>query len=713
MRSAGDGCGSLRPRSHRFVPAALLALLAAACGAGERDGHRDRARDSAYAEIVAEEDARGEIGLARVLAHLEGPDPWLRAVAARALGRMEDPAWTPRLASLLDDPEAAVRSAAAFAVAQAVHGREADGVVELLAARVPLESDGRALGSLATSLGRLGYPNAEERAMAAQALAAIAGVVRELGGEGRHAARLGVARGIAAFARGGEVGAPLNPGIAAAARWLANLEDEIGPDHEGALATLRARRVAWSVLLCAEGTDAARLAEPAAADWGARREAMVASSRCGAGGEAAIRSGLGDPDPRVRVAALRAYDRRVRPAGGCGPILDAIADPDPRPWATALTLAASGCPGAERVRQRALLIALADSLGSAWGGWRRSAGALRSLAAIDPGEAAARIGPFADHGDPSVRRWAALAASEAGSVEALRVMGASGEDANVRAAALGGLGPSVGEGGRDLYLDALASDDPQLVMTAARLLGEHATPPDDGAVAGLLAALSRFTARMRETERDARVALLEAVAALGGSDPAELAPYLRDYDRAVAELAAKLLADLTGAPHSAEPELLPRLPTPTPMQLAELGRERIRIKMADELGEVVIALRPDLAATNAARFSRLVREGYFDGLTFHRVVPNFVVQGGSPNGNEYSGDGPYSRDEISSHGHWRGTVGLSTRGRDTGDAQIFINLVDNLRLDADYTVLGEVVEGMHVVDAIQEGDTIVRAEAIR
>ena len=549
--------------------------------------------------------------------------------------------------------------------------------------------------------------------MAAQALVAIAGVARELGGEGRHAARLGVARGIAAFARGGEVGAPLDPGIAAAARWLANLEDEIGPDPEGALATLRARRVAWSVLLCAEGTGAARLAEPASADWGARREAMVASSRCGAGGEAAIRSGLGDPDPRVRVAALRAYDRRVRPAGGCGPILETITDPDPHVAATALTLAASECPGPELARQRTLLIALADSLGSVAGGWRRSAEALRSLAAIDPGEAAARIGPFADHGDPSVRRWAALAASEAGSVEALRVLGASGEDANVRAAALEGLGAAVGEGGRDLYLDALASDDPQLVMTAARLLGEHATPPDDGAVAGLLAALSRFTARMRETERDARVALLEAVAALGGSDPAELAPYLRDYDRAVAELAAKLLTDLTGAPHSAEPEPLPRLPTPTPMQLAELGRERIRIKMADELGEVVIALRPDLAATNAARFSRLVREGYFDGLTFHRVVPNFVVQGGSPNGNEYSGDGPYSRDEISSHGHWRGTVGLSTRGRDTGDAQIFINLVDNVRLDADYTVLGEVVEGMHVVDAIQEGDTIVRAEAIR
>jgi len=714
LRSAGDGCPEIRWRDRGLLAFVASALLFSACG---REGAGDfgdapgspTGRDSAYAEIVAEEDARGEVGLVRVLAHLEGSDPWLRAAAARALGRMEDPAWMSLLADLLGDPDAAVRSAAAFAVAQSLHGQEVGDVVELLAARAPLEADGRALGSLATSLGRLGFANAEERATAAQALVAITGVARELWGESRHAARLGVARGIAAFARSGEVGAPLDPGIVAAARWLAELEDEIGLDREGALATLRARRIAWSVLLCAEGTDAAPLAEPASADWGARREVVVASSRCGAGGEAAIRSGLGDPDPRVRVAALRAYDRRVRPSGGCGPILDAIADPDPRLWATALTLAASECPGAERVRQRSLLIALADSLESVAGGWRRSAGALRSLAAIDPGEAAARIGPFADHGDPSVRRWAALAASKVGAVERLRELGAPGEDANVRAAALEGLGAAVGGGGRDLYLDALASDDPQLVMTAARLLGEHMAPVDADATSALLAALGHFTARQRETERDARVALLEAVAELGGFESADLDPYLHDYDRAVAELAARTLSASTGESHAAAPVPLPRLPTPTPIQLAELAQERIRIQMAGDKGEVVIALRPDLAATNAARLSRLVREGYFDGLTFHRVVPNFVVQGGSPNGNEYSGDGPYSRDEISSHGHWRGTVGLSTRGRDTGDAQIFINLVDNVRLDADYTVLGEVVEGMHVVDAIQEGDTIVLA----
>ena len=121
---------------------------------------------------------------------------------------------------------------------------------------------------------------------------------------------------------------------------------------------------------------------------------------------------------------------------------------------------------------------------------------------------------------------------------------------------------------------------------------------------------------------------------------------------------------------------------------------------------------PLIARTNSYRCVRLAREGYFDGLTFHRWAPNFVLQGGSPGANEYSGDGLYSRDEVGVFPHWRGTVGLSTRGHDTGDAQIFINLVDNVRLDHDYTVFGIVVSSMDLVDAILEGDVIERAEVL-
>jgi cyclophilin family peptidyl-prolyl cis-trans isomerase len=119
-----------------------------------------------------------------------------------------------------------------------------------------------------------------------------------------------------------------------------------------------------------------------------------------------------------------------------------------------------------------------------------------------------------------------------------------------------------------------------------------------------------------------------------------------------------------------------------------------------------LRLRAWDAPTNAHRFARLAASGYFDGLTYHRVAPNFVVQGGSPGANEYAGDGPFTRDELGLDGNWRGTVGLSTRGRDTGDAQMYLNLVDNVRLDHEYTVFAEVVSGMDVVDRILEGATI-------
>ena len=118
-----------------------------------------------------------------------------------------------------------------------------------------------------------------------------------------------------------------------------------------------------------------------------------------------------------------------------------------------------------------------------------------------------------------------------------------------------------------------------------------------------------------------------------------------------------------------------------------------------------IGLNPDVAPLMSVRFLRLARAGYYNGLTIHRIVPNFVDQGGSPGANEYVGDGPYVRDEISLLGNTRGSVGLSARGRDTGDAQFYFNLVDSPRLDYEYTVFGRVgrVDDM---DRILEGDTI-------
>jgi cyclophilin family peptidyl-prolyl cis-trans isomerase len=127
-------------------------------------------------------------------------------------------------------------------------------------------------------------------------------------------------------------------------------------------------------------------------------------------------------------------------------------------------------------------------------------------------------------------------------------------------------------------------------------------------------------------------------------------------------------------------------------------------------GSFDLALLTEDAPASVSRFVSLVRRRYYDGLTFHRVIPNFIVQGGSPGANEYAGDGPFMRDELALQSNVRGTVGVSTRGRDTGDAQFFVNLLDNPRLDHEYTVFARITSGMDVVDAVVEGDVIQRIE---
>src|SRR5262249_12256304 len=134
----------------------------------------------------------------------------------------------------------------------------------------------------------------------------------------------------------------------------------------------------------------------------------------------------------------------------------------------------------------------------------------------------------------------------------------------------------------------------------------------------------------------------------------------------------------------------------TAADLRRVAAARARVTIRG-VGTFELALVPAQAPASVMRFVTLAESGYYNGLTFHRVVPNFVIQGGSPGANEYIGDAAFMRDEVGLWPHVRGAVGISTRGRDTGDAQIFIDLVDNPRLDHEYTVFAHVLSGMDVV----------------
>ncbi len=102
----------------------------------------------------------------------------------------------------------------------------------------------------------------------------------------------------------------------------------------------------------------------------------------------------------------------------------------------------------------------------------------------------------------------------------------------------------------------------------------------------------------------------------------------------------------------------------------------------------------------------LARKGFFNGLQIHRVVPNFVVQDGDPRGDGEGGPGFTIRDELNERPFLRGTVGMALSWKDTGGSQFFITHSPQPHLDARYTAFGQVVNGMDVVDRIQQGDTI-------
>jgi peptidylprolyl isomerase len=138
-----------------------------------------------------------------------------------------------------------------------------------------------------------------------------------------------------------------------------------------------------------------------------------------------------------------------------------------------------------------------------------------------------------------------------------------------------------------------------------------------------------------------------------------------------------------------------------------MGTNEELIVMTLEYGDVVIRLRPDLAPNHVARIKELVEEGFYDGLTFHRVVEGFVAQTGDPTGKGTGGSGQNIDAEFSDEHHVRGVVSMA-RAADinSADSQFFICLDDATFLDGSYTIWGEVISGMEHVDKIKRGEPV-------
>ena len=126
----------------------------------------------------------------------------------------------------------------------------------------------------------------------------------------------------------------------------------------------------------------------------------------------------------------------------------------------------------------------------------------------------------------------------------------------------------------------------------------------------------------------------------------------------------------------------------------------------DSGGDVVIRLRPDLAPGHVERIKELTQQGFYDGVVFHRVIPGFMAQGGDPTGTGRGGSPmPDLKAEFSSEPHVRGVASMArAQSPDSANSQFFICFDDARFLDRQYTVWGEVVEGMEHVDALPQGE---------
>ncbi len=201
---------------------------------------------------------------------------------------------------------------------------------------------------------------------------------------------------------------------------------------------------------------------------------------------------------------------------------------------------------------------------------------------------------------------------------------------------------------------------------------------------------------------DLAEAIADALLALGDPNATELLHrWLESPHAHVRQLAAKRLSKLQGTEVRA-PEVAR---TGEPVRPVLEGERFLRVKVRG--GELKIRLWLDDAPLTAQNLHGLARKGYFKNLTFHRIVPDFVVQGGDPHGDGEGGPGYTIRCEINRRLYERGTVGMALSGKDTGGSQLFIATSPQPHLDGRYTTFGEVVSGLELVDGLLEGEPIL------
>jgi cyclophilin family peptidyl-prolyl cis-trans isomerase/HEAT repeat protein len=613
-------------------------------------------------------------------------DPLVRRRAALGMGRIGNPAATELLIEMLRDPDSTVTRDAAFALGL-LRDTTAMPVLRDLVVNTAPERQHDTHVEAMTAILKLGGPSA----------ATVLGEVL-----GPWVARAGSALPPLTVEVG--LGEAWRLGANAPVRLL--VEFTVSPLRRArvgavySLARLRAPEAADVLLQVAADPDpelrghALRALTAAFADTAALDRAAVS---------ARVRRLVSDDDPHVRVNALRALasfrDSTLVPA-----VTDRLADADPN------------------VRVQALLT-LADLGGS------QAAGALRD---------------HIDRRPYAVQRTALIGyARVAGDVALAPIEDwLASDDWMLRSAGAEALGHIA----RDSIIPWLTylTQDPDPRVAAVALTSLSALQPDTATV----------WSRQLIGHRDAVVRAVAAERLAAAANPADITRLVTAYrlaqrdsipdariaivgafgriaERGLAERLAVEDKFLTAFPQSPDylvrraaqerfPEAARRWGPVTPITTGrgledyrEIARRyvaaggRQTIVFDTDRGRIVVDLSAGEAPLTVAAFLQLVDQRLFDGGMFHRVVPNFVVQGGDPRRDGWGGPGFALRDEVNRERYERGTVGMALSGPDTGGSQFFITHSSQPHLDGTYTVIGRVLSGMDVVDLITQGDRIL------
>ncbi len=685
----------------------VVSLLVLLTGCASKSGATRSKQPSTAEQLTrfAELEDRRSLGDGALMqAAITGSDIVVRKRALLALGRIQDPHTAGAMMEGLSDPDATVRAEAAFAVgllglswsplSDEMKARLATALLEKEGA----ETDTNTRVAMLEAMGRVATPALVER------------LVDRLGGAPEVQARAALSLGVAAKAK-----------VALPTRAYSALADVLKAQNTpaarygAAYALMQSKNEAARTHLVACVTDdfseVRALCAKGLADIGTDSDAVV------------LRKAIDDSDYRVAVEATRSLARFTGRCKSTSCVaVGALTDLNLRVERLLRGDTAGGgqpllaLSQAElSVHARPLLTSLRSQLGAAKSNAdakvKKDAANLdcRLAAALDRLSGTMKEVLECGWGEVEEARrlqlgLQALNESKALPADANKTLNAVGSyvlhpDARVKLATVELLGALASNASMEKLRPQLLSSDLVVATAAASSLARLG----DKTQVTLIRQLGQKVA----AQADLAPAIAEALATLDGKEAiGDLEAWLKSPHAAVRRAAADALSTLQGTTVTAERVEAPA--TTTKFQPAPKGA---RLTVTTEKGVFEIALYADESPRTAASVFALARKGFYKNLTFHRVVPDFVVQGGDPRGDGNGGPGYTVRCEVNHKPYARNVVGMALSGKDTGGSQFFVTTAAQPHLDGRYTTLGEVVSGQQVVDALLEGDKILEVRA--